>query len=308
VVTLSLYKNQEIAEITQKEYLMDLKKLIEAGVPFGHPTSSWSPKMAPFIWGAKNKVYLIDVAKTARQMEISAKFLEEVAASKKTILFVGTKKAARETVKAVAQQLNSPFVANRWIGGTLTNYTQVKKLVTKYLHSEDILAKADQSVYTKQELNRLQKMVDKLAVNISGIIGLRWPIGALVIVDVKKEQAALKEAVTLGIPVVAIVDTNSDPSLVDYVIPANDDAPKSIQLIMNYLAEAVARGKERAAVTQAAVIAEEQEIAAQANPVDLALAALDTEGETEDASGAASKKPVRSKPVRSEPRKRPAGK
>jgi small subunit ribosomal protein S2 len=287
---------------------MDLKKLIEAGVPFGHPTSSWSPKMAPFIWGAKNKVYLIDVAKTARQMEVAAQFLEGVAAAKKTILVVGTKKAAREAVRTMAQNLNLPFVANRWIGGTLTNYTQVKKLVTKYLHTVDILEKADQTIYTKQELNRLQKMVDKLSVNISGIIGLRWPIGALVIVDVKKEQAALKEAVALGIPVVAIVDTNSDPSLVDYVIPANDDAPKSIQLILNYLAEGIARGKEAAVATQAAAAVEEQEMVPVNTTVELALAALDVDSDTEEPAATAGKKPARSKPVRSEPRKRPAGK
>ncbi len=225
---------------------IDLKKLIQAGVPFGHPTSSWAPKMAPYIWGHKNKVYLIDVSKTAHQMEKAAAFLKSIVMDGKSILWVGTKKPAREIIQQTAESLNAPFVAHRWIGGTLSNFTQVKKSVTKLLHFEDILSKTDHEHYTKKEISTLQKKQCRLKANIGGILNLKWPLGALVIVDARKEQAALKEAAGLGIPVVALVDTNTDPSLVSYVIPANDDAPKSIKIIIDYLAEAVKEAKDKA--------------------------------------------------------------
>jgi small subunit ribosomal protein S2 len=226
---------------------IDLRKLIQAGVPFGHPTSSWSPKMAPYIWGHKNKVYLIDVSKTAHQMQKAADFLKSVIMDGKSILWVGTKKPARDIIQATASALNCPYVAHRWIGGTLSNFIQVKKSVTKLLHYDDILSKTDHEHYTKKEISTLQKKQLRLKANIGGILNLRWPLGALVIVDVKKEQAALKEAAGLGIPVVALVDTNSDPSLVQYVIPANDDAPKSIKIIVDYLADSVKEAQQQAA-------------------------------------------------------------
>lgn len=227
--------------------MIDLKKLIGAGVHFGHQTWRWCPKMRPYIWGAKNSVHLIDVSKTALQMDKAAKFLEGIAAEGKSILWVGTKKAAQQAIQEVAVRLNSPFVTHRWIGGTLTNYPQVRKSVTKLLHYEDVLAKADQHLYTKKELGLFQKMVERNQKNVGGIRKLAWPIGAIVVVDVKKEHTAVKEAAAAGVPIVAFVDTNSDPSLVDYVIPANDDIPRAISVILEYLAEAVARGQQVAA-------------------------------------------------------------
>ncbi len=227
--------------------MIDFKSLIKAGVHFGHQKSRWFPKMAPYIWGFKNDVHLIDVSKTAGQLEKATLFLEGIAAEGKSILWIGTKKPAQNTILTTAMRLNMPYVYHRWIGGTLSNYSQVKKSVTRLLHYEDIIAKSEKYPhYTKKELNTFQKIVDRLKKNVGGIRNLTWPVGAIVIVDIRKEQSALKEAAAVGIPVVALVDTNSDPTLVDYVIPGNDDAPRAIKIIIDYLSEAVQRGQEKA--------------------------------------------------------------
>ncbi len=224
--------------------MIDFKKLVKAGVHFGHQTSRWCPKMKPYIWGHKNKVHLIDVSQTAFQLEKAAQFLESIAVEGKQILWVGTKKAAQETVKKIAKSLKHPYVVHRWIGGTLSNPTEIKKARTKLLHHEDVLVKSEKfHYYTKKELNVFQKIVNRLDKNIGGIRNLIWPIGAIVLVDVTKELSALREAVAIGIPVIALVDTNGDPSLVDFVIPSNDDAPQAIGLLIDYLAQAVQRGK-----------------------------------------------------------------
>ncbi len=220
-------------------------ELVKAGVHFGHQKSRWCPKMEPYIWGYKNKVHLIDVSQTAAHLDKAEKFLESVAAQGKTILWVGTKKAASTPIKDMALKLNMPYVNHRWLGGTLLNFSQVKKSLTRLLHYEDILAKSESNpFYTKKELNLFKKTVDKLEKTVGGIRKLTLPIGAIVIVDVNKEQSAVKEAASMGVPIIGLVDTNSDPSLVDYVIPANDDSPQSINLIINYLGDAVLRGKE----------------------------------------------------------------
>lgn len=222
-----------------------VKKLVEAGVHFGHLMSRWCPKMAPYIWGHKNKVHLIDVSKTARQIEKAAKFLESVAAEGKQVLWVGTKKAAQNAIAEAGATSHMPSVNHRWIGGTLSNYIQVKKSVTKLAHHEDVIEKAEKMPhYTKKELNVFQKLVARLEKNVGGIRQLKYPIGAVVIVDVRKEAAALREAVSMGIPVVALVDTNNDPSLVDYVIPSNDDAPEAIACVLGELSVATAKGLE----------------------------------------------------------------
>ncbi|MGB8367346.1 MAG: 30S ribosomal protein S2 [Candidatus Babeliales bacterium] len=225
--------------------MIDFRQLVKVGIHFGHQTSRWCPKMAPYIWGFKNKVHLIDVSKTAFQLEKASQFLEKIAAKKEQILWVGTKKSARDTIFKVAAKLNMPYVNHRWIGGTLSNYSQVRKSVTKLLHYEDVVAKAEKFPhYTKKELNTFQKIINRLKKSIGGIVDLKWPVGAVVIVDVEKEQSAVREAAVMGVPIVAIVDTNGDPSLVDYVIPANDDAPQAIEFIMDYLAKAVSKGEE----------------------------------------------------------------
>jgi len=225
--------------------MIDIKKLAKAGVHFGHRASIWNPLMKQYIWGRKNDVHLIDVSKTAYKLEKAAKFLESVALEGKSILWVGTKRSAQDIIRAIADRLGSPYVNHRWIGGTLSNYSQVKKSVTKLLHYEDVLSKDNSDAfYTKKELNHYRKIVERLKKNIGGINGLRWPLGAIVLIDINKEAAALREATLMGIPVVGLVDTNADPSLVNFVIPGNDDSPRAIKLIAEYLEEAAARGKE----------------------------------------------------------------
>lgn len=218
------------------------QSLIKSGIHWGHQKSRRNPKMEPYIWGSKNGVSLIDVSKTAHQLNKAAKFLESIAAEGKPILWVGTKKAAQEIVKAAATKLHQPYVTHRWLGGTITNYSQVTKSRTKLGHYEDVLAKAEKfPFYTKKELNVIQKSVERLNKNVGGIRSLTWPVGAIVLVDILKERAALKEAFG-RVPVVALVDTNADPSMVDFVVPGNDDAPRAIKLVIDYLADAVAKG------------------------------------------------------------------
>jgi small subunit ribosomal protein S2 len=227
--------------------MIDLKLLVKNGVQFGHQTWRWNPKMAPYIWGEKNGVHLIDVSKTAYQAERAAQFLEQIASQGRSIVWCGTKKAAQGVLRDILEQSTFPRVTHRWIGGTLTNYSQVKKSITKLLHSEDELVKADPSRYTKKELNVLQKSVERLQKNVGGLRTLIWPVAALVIIDVKKEHVALKEAIAAGIPIIALIDTNGDPSGIDYVIPCNDDAPKAISIVIDHLVQAALRGAAIAA-------------------------------------------------------------
>lgn len=241
--------------------MIDLRVLVKAGVHFGHQSSRWSPRMMPYIWGTKNHVHLIDISKTASQLEKAAKFLEGVIGEGKTVLWVGTKKPAQAIIKEAATTLGMPYVTHRWIGGTLTNFMQVKKSITKYLHIKDVLEKSDRAIYTKKELNTFQKLVDRLEKNIGGILNLKHPIGALVVIDVRKERSVIKEAEVMGIPVIGLVDTNSDPSGVSFVIPGNDDATRSIKVIVDYLAAAGQKGKEIAKEKQLEAKKEEELLA-----------------------------------------------
>lgn len=276
--------------------MIDFRQLIKAGVHFGHQTSRWCPKMAPYIWGFKNDVHLIDVSKTASQMEKAAKFIESVVAEGKTVLWVGTKKPAQAIVQAAAAACDMPFVNHRWIGGTLSNYSQVKKSLTKMLHYEDVLSKSDKFPhYTKKEFNVFGKIVGRLDKNVGGIRTMRWPIGALVLVDVTKERSALKEAVSMGIPVVALVDTNGDPSLVDYVIPGNDDAPRAIKEVIEYLSQAAQRGKAAAksAGKEKQVVADEEFAPQMDEQVALVLARAEEEEQAASFKPEAEKKPAK---------------
>lgn len=269
--------------------MIDFKTLAKAGVHFGHQTARWNPKMAPYIWGQRSGIYLIDVSKTASQLEKAAQFLESIAAQGKQILWVGTKKPAQPTINKVGTKLNMPFVTHRWIGGTLTNNSQVRKSITRLLHFEDILAKSAEFSYTKKELGTFNKIAERLIKNVGGVRTLRWPVGAVVLVDVRKEQTALREAAAMGIPVVALVDTNGDPSLVNYVIPGNDDSPKSIELIIDYLGQAAEKGIAVAA--QQKLQKEEAVEEVQENP-EMKLVGFDEE-ETESKDKKQPRKPVR---------------
>ncbi len=224
--------------------MVDFRLLVKAGVHFGHQSSRWNPRMAPYIWGTKNNVHLINVAKTAVQLEKACKALEAIIAEGKTVLWVGTKKPAQAVMRNAAEKVAMPYVTHRWIGGTLTNFSQVKKSVTRYLHFKDVVAKADVAQYTKKELNSFQKIVDRLYKNIGGIVNLTWPIGAIIVIDVKKEHSAIKEAIAADIPVFALVDTNGDPLNIQYVIPGNDDSVHAIEAVVAPLVEAALSGKK----------------------------------------------------------------
>lgn len=269
--------------------MIDLRKLFEAGVHFGHQKTRWCPKMAPYIWGHKNNIHLVDISKTAIQLEKAAKFLENSIASGSSVLWIGTKKAAQDNVKNIGAALNMPYVNHRWIGGTLSNFAQVKKSVTKFLHYKDVIEKADKYPhYTKKELNVVTKAAGRLEKNVGGILNLKWPVGVLVIVDVLKERSALREASSMGIPVIGLVDTNADPSLVDFVIPSNDDSPRAIQVILDYLAEAAKRGIETSnQKKEQERIAKEHERAEKAAAIKNAAAERaakkDSEASSEDA-------------------------
>ncbi len=228
---------------------VDFRRLIEAGVHFGHQTFRWCPKMKPYIWGSKNKVHLIDVSKTASQIEKASQFLNDIVAGGKQILWVGTKKSAQKLIRDTAKKFYMPYVNHRWIGGTLSNHGQVKKSLTKWVHLEDVLDKSEKfSFYTKKELNIFKKMVQRLEKSIGGLRKLSMKdLGTIIIVDVDREYSALLEAVGMDIPVIGLVDTNSDPSMVDYVIPANDDSAKSIEVIFEYLSSAIEKGAAVAA-------------------------------------------------------------
>lgn len=266
--------------------MIDLKTLVKNGVHFGHQTSKWSPKMAPYIWGQKNNIHLIDISKTAHQLEKSAKFLESVAAKGRSILMVGTKKAAQDLVKKMALELHLPYTTERWVGGMCTNRLQVQKAIKNYQNYKDILEKADQHSYTKKELSVFQKRLDRLEKNVGGIKNLTWPIGAIVIIDVKKEHVAVKEARTMGIPIVALVDTNCDPTGIDYVIPANDDVPRSIGVLLDYLGAAIKKGQEKAEKEHA------QEVAAkEQHQVEEGINLAAISEEDEEAEGTKRKQP-----------------
>jgi len=223
--------------------MLDFREMLKAGVHFGHKTARWCPKMRPFIWGAKNKVHLIDVSKTAILLEKAGGYIKAVVAEGGTLLWVGTKKPAQENIQKIATALQMPFVINRWVGGTLSNYDQVKKAITRLLHLRDVVKKGG-THYKKKEFVMISKEIARLEKNVGGILDLEYPPAALVIVDAKKEHAAVKEASNLGIPVIALVDTNTDPEGVSIVIPANDDSPRSINFVLEYLSSQAQEGKK----------------------------------------------------------------
>ena len=260
--------------------MINLQDLLAAGVHFGHRTHRWSPKMRPFIWGAKNKIHLIDISKTAFLLERAVQFVKESTSNGGVILWVGTKKAARQTIESTGQSLDMPYVIHRWIGGTLSNFGQIKKAMTRYLHLRDILSKT--SRYTsKKELSQLQKELARLEKNVGGILKLNFPPAALVLVDAKKECAAIREARNLGIPVIAMVDTNTDPTGINFVIPANDDAPRSISCIMSILAQAAQEGVAHYSKTRETAENLEMKKRAKSVPVKEVESVIDEMLETE---------------------------
>lgn len=222
---------------------VDIKQLLEAGVHFGHKTSRWHPKMAPYIHSKRQDSHIIDLTKTVEALDKALPFLTSVAASGKQVLFVGTKKQARDAVKAAAEKAGQPYVTERWIGGMLTNANTVNQQIKKLKDLERRMESGDlEKRYNKLEVQRFSEEIEELNVKYGGIKNMNGRPGAVVVVDVLVDHNAVKEANVLGIPVVGVVDTNADPSPVSHVVPGNDDAIKGIQLLCDYFSAAVAEG------------------------------------------------------------------
>ena len=225
--------------------VISMKQLLEAGVHFGHQTRRWNPKMAPYIFTERNGIYIIDLQKTVKKAEEAYNFIKEVAVDGKDILFVGTKKRAQEVIQEEAVRSNMHFVNNRWLGGMLTNFETIKTRIKRLAEIERMQEDGTFEVLPKKEVIKLKGELEKLEKNLGGIRNLDCDnIGAMFIVDPRKEKNAISEAKILGIPVVAIVDTNCDPEEVDYVIPGNDDAIRAVKLITAKMADGIIEGRQ----------------------------------------------------------------
>ena len=224
--------------------VISMKQLLEAGVHFGHQTRRWNPKMKRFIFTERNGIYIIDLQKTVKEVEKAYNFVRDMAFANKPILFVGTKKQAQDSIEAEAKRCGEFFVAHRWLGGMLTNFKTIRSRVQRLNHIEDMEKSGEMDLLPKKEVIKLMHEKEKLLKNLGGIRNMRELPGALFVVDPRKEHIAVAEARTLGIPVVAIVDTNCDPDEIDYPIPGNDDAIRAVKLIASKMAEAVMEGRQ----------------------------------------------------------------
>lgn len=227
---------------------VDMKQLLEAGVHFGHKTSRWHPKMAPFIHSKRNGSHIIDLAQTASRLEEALNFLSDTSAKSKQVLLVGTKRQAQDIIKKLATDTNQPFVTERWLGGMLTNWNTIGGRVK---HLKDLESRMESGElagkYNKLEIQRFQEEIDEMNRLYGGIKEMNSRPGAIFVTDIIADANAVREANKIGIPIVAIVDTNADPSQVQYPVPANDDAIKSLQLIADYVGSAISEGKAKAA-------------------------------------------------------------
>jgi len=223
-----------------------MRQMLEAGVHFGHQTRFWNPKMAPYIFGHRNKIHIINLERTLEQFNDATRFVRQLAANRGTCLFVGTKRQARETIVEEAQRAGMPFVDQRWLGGMLTNFKTVKVSIKRLKEMEQIIADNGTERMTKKEALDFAREVEKLNKSIGGIKDMNALPDALFVIDVGYHKIAVQEAVKLGIPVVAVVDTNHSPAGVAYVIPGNDDSSRAVRLYARGIADAVLEGKAAA--------------------------------------------------------------
>jgi small subunit ribosomal protein S2 len=224
---------------------ISMKALLEAGVHFGHQTNKWNPKMKPYIFGARNGIYIIDLQQTVGFFQTAYQFIVETVAQSGEILFVGTKKQSQESIREEADRCGMPYVNQRWLGGMLTNFATIKKSIDRLNNLDRMFADDSIKAFPKKEIMGLQKDREKLAKVLGGIRNMKGVPKGLFVVDPKRELIAITEARRLKIPIVAMVDTNCDPDLIDYIIPGNDDAIRAIKLFSNKMAEAVLEGKRR---------------------------------------------------------------
>ena len=220
-----------------------LRELLEAGVHFGHQTKRWNPKMKPFIFGARNGIYIVDLQKTHKLFLEALQFVQELASQGRTIMFVGTKRQAQEAVREEAERCGMPYVTDRWLGGLLTNFVTIRKSLDRLRELESMSSDGRHEHLTKKEVARLEKERGKLEQSLKGIKGMKSVPDAVFVIDTRKELIAVKEARKLKIAVVGIVDTNCDPDEVDYVVPGNDDALRAIRLFAGRMADAVLAGR-----------------------------------------------------------------
>ena len=221
-----------------------MKQLLEAGVHFGHQTRRWEPKMAEYIFQARNGIHIIDLQKTSKKLDEAYAFLKEQAEEGKTVLFVGTKKQAQDCVKEAAEKCGMYYVNQRWLGGTLTNFATIRRRIQRLTELERMQEDGTFDVLPKKEVILLKKEMEKLEKNLGGIKDMKELPGVMFIVDPKKERIGILEARKLGIPVIGLVDTNCNPEDVDYVIPGNDDAIRAVALIADCMANAVIEGRQ----------------------------------------------------------------
>ena len=223
---------------------ISMKNLLEAGMHFGHQTKRWNPKMQPYVFGKRNGIYIVDLQKTVQCFNKAYEFIRELSKTGAIVLFVGTKKQATDAIKEAAEKCESPYVCERWLGGTLTNFNTIITRVKRLKELEEMINSGFINRYKKKEASSLRREYEKLKKNLYGIRNMDRIPDVLFIIDIKREYIALNEAKKLGIPVVAIVDTNCDPDLVDFPIPGNDDAIRACQLVAERIADAIIEGKQ----------------------------------------------------------------
>jgi small subunit ribosomal protein S2 len=244
-----------------------MRQMLEAGVHFGHQTRYWNPKMGPFIFGARGKIHIINLEKTLPLFQDAMNFVSSLAAKRGTILFVGTKRSARDSVKEEAERCGMPYMSMRWLGGTLTNFRTVKASVSRLKELEAAETDGTFQKMVKHEVLSLRREREKLLASLGGIKEMNRLPDALFVIDIGHENIAVQEAKKLGIPVIAVVDTNYDPSLVDYPIPGNDDAIRAVQLYVRAAADSVLEGKASAPQMGGNREDEFVELDAEGNPV-----------------------------------------
>ena len=232
--------------------IISMKQLLEAGVHFGHQTRRWNPKMAPYIFTERNGIYIIDLQKTVRKIDEAYNFVKDLVASGKSILFVGTKKQAQDAIREEAERCGMPYVSQRWLGGTMTNFKTIRSRIDRLRKIEQMEQDGSFESLPKKEVLELQKERTRLMKFLSGIRNMHKLPGAIFIVDSRKERIAVAEARNLGIPLIGIVDTNCDPDEIDYVIPGNDDAIRAVKLLAGKIADAVIEAKQGEQMTDAA--------------------------------------------------------
>jgi small subunit ribosomal protein S2 len=253
-----------------------MKALLETGVHFGHRAKKWDPRMKPYIFTERNGIHILDLQQTLTNLEEACECVKETVAAGGKILFVGTKRQAQETVQYEAERCQMPYVNQRWLGGTLTNWRTIKARLDQLKRLEEEMKSGFVGYYTKKELLRRQRMVEKLRVRLGGLQRMTRLPSLLYVIDVRREHNAVREANILGIPIIALVDTNCDPEPIDYVIPANDDAIRAIKLLTSKIADAVLEGL----AMSDKVAAEEEEVATS----QAAAATFEDEDELDDSA------------------------